>query len=148
MFRLPNQAHPLNFHGLLTGQGEIVGAVVNEVAGVFEPYNAGSTTPLRIHGSYTQRPGATLLLDLAKGSHPLRIGGFASVQGTVTYSNQPGYRPKIAAERRIINTTRSLSWSPDCEETTGEGSDAGHWVSAQLVTRATATFTSGSGGSC
>ena len=70
------------------------------------------------------------------------------MQGTVTYNDQPGYSPKVDAQRRLVNTTTSLSWKPGCEETTGQGSDAGHWVSSPFPTRATATFTAGAGDSC
>ena len=30
------------------------------------------------------------------------LGGSASVQGTVTYNDQPGYSPKVNAKRDIV----------------------------------------------
>ena len=148
VLRLPDPARPLELSiGELTGQGVIQGAVVNS-GGTFEPYNAGSAIPLRIRGSYTQQPGAQLLLDLSAQSRPVKIAGFATIQGTVTYDNQPGYTPKAGQRRRFLAATRSQSWTPSCEKTTGSGSADGHWAASQFFTRVPAIFTAGAGTTC
>lgn len=148
VLRLPDQGRfTLSGGGTLTGQGEIAGTVRNE-DGTFEPFTAGSDSPLRIDGPYAQQPGARLLLDLTATTQPLHLGGSATVQGTVTYHNEPGYDPQFDDMRTIFTTDGPLTWSPGCEETTGSGADAGHWVSAQQSQLVTATFVTQAGGVC
>jgi hypothetical protein len=147
LLKTPVTAHPLVIEqGFLTGQGVVDGNVVVGTGGTFEPYNSGSAVPLRITGSYTQQSDASLLLDLAANGRPLRIGGVADIQGTVTYDNQPGYLPPTGAQRNVLVAGEGLTWSPGCEQTQDE--EDGHWISEQVGNRVVATFSAGTGDAC
>jgi hypothetical protein len=144
---LPVLEHPLGINvGTLTGQGTIVGPVLN-FGGTVLPYQGGSPIPLRIEGTYTQAPDGHLVLDLSADTEPLRIGD-AVVQGDVTYRDARGFLPRQGDTRSMVVTSRSLVWAPDCEQTKGSGSSAGHWVSSHTINTLTAIFTAGEGDRC
>jgi hypothetical protein len=145
---LPVVEHPLGINvGTLTGQGTIVGPVLN-FGGTVLPYQGGSPVPLRIKGTYTQAPDGHLVVDLSADTEPLRVLGDVVVEGDVTYRDAAGFEPRVGDTRSVLVTPRSLVWTPDCEQTTGSGSDAGHWATSHTIDRLTAVFRAGAGDVC
>jgi Calx-beta domain-containing protein/lecithin:cholesterol acyltransferase len=117
--------------GSVSGDGTVRSPTVTNNGGTVRPGVPGSPGELRIDGSYTQRPGGTLAVDVAgvvpgAGFDRLAVTGRAALDGTLAIATAPDFFPARGSSFRVLTGAPRAGTFPSVRGAEARGWQVGY----------------------